>query len=299
MANKKSILSKKDGFKYDYDYIDRLNDQMEQRETGLKEISLNKIKIKKNIRISYEKIEEMADSIKEKGLLQPITITPTKEGYFDIVFGHRRYKAYCLLNEQEPEKYLKIQAIVIEKDTLNDDEIREIQLIENIQRDNLKPLELKDALEYFRNKGMSNKDIAKKLGKKEGYVKQIFSTIKAINQNTELEALMISDPGVTLKDIQVIKILPFKEQIKLISEKAKGNIKTRKELQEKVFALKENNYIKSKAGRDIRNAHGCFILGKNSLKIRLNEIDSASDIQRNELVGTLKGLVKKIEDIKC
>ena len=92
---KKTVLSEEDGFKHDYDYIDRLNDKMEERETGLKEIPLKKIRIKENIRNQYDKIEELAFSIKEKGLVQPITVTQSEDGFFDIVFGHRRFKGYC------------------------------------------------------------------------------------------------------------------------------------------------------------------------------------------------------------
>ena len=240
----------------------------------------------------------MAQSIKEKGIIQPITVTQSKDGFFDIVFGHRRFKGYCFLHEQEPTKYLKIQAIVKEKDFFDEEEIKEVQLIENIQRDNLKPLELKSALEYFRTRGFSIKDIALKLGKGEGYIKHIFSSIKTINANRKLETFMQSDVNVTLADIQEIKVLPFKEQIFLLKQRATGDIKSIKELRDKVWKLRANLTTKSKTDRETRASQGCFILGKNSLKIKLNDIENASDKQREKLITTLKDLINQIESKK-
>ncbi len=106
--------------------------------------------------IDPEKVRELAESIREKGLKQPILLRPVN-GRFEIVFGDRRYLAHKLLNLKE------IKGIVEE---LDDRETAIIRGIENIQRVDLTPSE--EGMVYLNLKGeggLSTKDIAKKTGK--------------------------------------------------------------------------------------------------------------------------------------
>jgi ParB/RepB/Spo0J family partition protein len=86
---------------------------MADQKTTIESIPPDKIGINRNVRSSYDenKIIELAESIKKKGLLQPITVTPSSKygdrpreksnfGGYDILFGHRRYMAYKLLAEK-------------------------------------------------------------------------------------------------------------------------------------------------------------------------------------------------------
>lgn len=79
-----------------------------------------------------EKIEALADSIKEHGLIQPIIITPSDNGSYKIVAGERRWRAAKKANLKE------IPAVVR---SYNEEEVAEIALIENLQRENLNPIE--------------------------------------------------------------------------------------------------------------------------------------------------------------
>ncbi|MCC8160457.1 MAG: ParB/RepB/Spo0J family partition protein [Oscillospiraceae bacterium] len=79
-----------------------------------------------------EKIAALADSIKENGLIQPIIITPSENGLYKIVAGERRWRA------AKKAKLKEIPAIVR---TYNDEQVAEIALIENLQRENLNPIE--------------------------------------------------------------------------------------------------------------------------------------------------------------
>ena len=83
-----------------------------------------------------EKIAELAQSIKEHGIIQPIILNK-KDDYYVIVAGERRWRAAKLLGLKE------VPAIVME---LTDKNILEISLIENIQRQDLNPIE--EALAY-------------------------------------------------------------------------------------------------------------------------------------------------------
>jgi ParB family chromosome partitioning protein len=79
-----------------------------------------------------EELQELAQSIRDKGLLQPLVVRPRADGEFEIVAGERRWRAAQLASQHE------LPALVRD---LSDGETLEIALIENIQRENLNPLE--------------------------------------------------------------------------------------------------------------------------------------------------------------
>ena len=80
---------------------------------------------------NQESLEELADSIKEFGLIQPIVVTK-KDGYYGIVAGERRWRACKIAG------ITQIPAVIREDDEKKN---QEIALIENIQREDLNPIE--------------------------------------------------------------------------------------------------------------------------------------------------------------
>lgn len=103
-----------------------------------------------------EAISEMAESIKEYGVLQPLIVTPHEGGYM-LIAGERRWRA------SKQAGLTHVPAIVR---TLKELERLEIALIENVQRVDLSPLEQAESIEYLhRQFGTSYTDIAKRLGK--------------------------------------------------------------------------------------------------------------------------------------
>ena len=83
-------------------------------------------------------MQELADSIKQYGMLQPILVTP-KDDFYEIIAGERRWRA-------AKQAGLNEVPVMIRK--YNENEVVEIALIENIQRDNLNPIE--EAMAYKR-----------------------------------------------------------------------------------------------------------------------------------------------------
>lgn len=82
-------------------------------------------------------IKELAASIRQHGLLQPITVRP-KDFWYEIVMGERRYRAYCL-NQQESTKFpTTIPCIVRE---MTDEEALDAMITENLQRKDVDPIE--------------------------------------------------------------------------------------------------------------------------------------------------------------
>lgn len=103
-----------------------------------------------------EAIEELAESIKQYGLIQPIVVTK-KDGYYSIIAGERRWRA-------SKKAGLETVPVIIRED---DEKVNsEISLIENMQREDLNPYEKAAGIKSLSEKhGMSQEEIAKKLGK--------------------------------------------------------------------------------------------------------------------------------------
>ena len=102
-------------------------------------------------------LEELAESIKENGLLQPILVREYGEGRYQIIAGERRYRACRLAGLTE------IPAIILDK---SDAETAQIALIENIQREDLNPIEEAMAYRSLQNEyGMTQEVLSFKVGK--------------------------------------------------------------------------------------------------------------------------------------
>ncbi|MCG3690108.1 ParB/RepB/Spo0J family partition protein [Aliarcobacter butzleri] len=139
-------------------------------------------------RKSFIDIEELADTIKERGLLQPITVVKKDDGYM-IISGERRYKAH-LFNEAKT-----IKAYILDA---TDEEVQELTLIENIQRNDLTDFEIANYIVGLWKTGRYEKksDLAKKVGKSESYVSKAFSSLN-------LDDEILEDITVNKKDISI------------------------------------------------------------------------------------------------
>jgi ParB family chromosome partitioning protein len=133
-------------------------------ESGLNEIEVAKIKpnpFQPRKEFDEKSIEELADSISKYGLLQPVVVIKDEENYI-LVAGERRLRAVKKLAQK------KIKAIVLDID-LNS--LRELALIENIQRENLNPIEIAKSLKSLIDEhGYTHEELAKIISKSRSYV---------------------------------------------------------------------------------------------------------------------------------
>ncbi|MCI8759951.1 MAG: ParB/RepB/Spo0J family partition protein [Clostridia bacterium] len=133
-------------------------EQMQENDT-LKNLKITEVEPNRDQprkRFDQEALEELAQSIKEYGLIQPIVVTQ-KDGYYSIIAGERRWRASKIAGLKE------IPAIIRED---NEKINSEISLIENMQREDLNPVEKAMGIKtLIDNYGMSQEDVAKKLGK--------------------------------------------------------------------------------------------------------------------------------------
>jgi ParB family chromosome partitioning protein len=158
--------------------IHRLFDEAQQTDLGpgivsliesratrasIREVPLDKILANPaQPRLSYEEdsLTELADSIREHGVLQPILVRPVGS-QFELIAGERRWRASRLAKRET------IPAIVAEFD---DQTALEVSIIENLQREDVSPLEEAAMFRKMTDLGYSVRQLAQKIGKDKGYV---------------------------------------------------------------------------------------------------------------------------------
>lgn len=115
-------------------------------------------------------LEELAQSIKENGIIQPITVRKLGYDKYQIISGERRFKAAQMAGLKEIPAYIRIA---------NDEQMLEMALIENIQREDLNPIEI--ALSYQRlidECNLTQEELSKKVGKQRSTVTNYLRLLK-------------------------------------------------------------------------------------------------------------------------
>lgn len=126
-----------------------------------------------------EKLMELADSIREHGVIQPVILRPLNKGKFELIAGERRWRAAKIAGVDV------IPAIIRD---VTERETNEIALIENIQRENLNPLE--EAMAYrqlMEDFGLTQEEVSKKVGKSRSFVA---NTMRLLNLPEEAKAMV-------------------------------------------------------------------------------------------------------------
>lgn len=158
--------------------------EMEEEKTVDLEIKIRDIypnKQQPRRKFSREKLEELASSIKEHGVIQPILVSPSDSGY-QIVAGERRWRAASLAGLES------IPAIVKE---FSEQEIMEIALIENLQREDLNIVEEAKAYKLLMDQfHLTQEEISNKLGKSRT---AITNTLRLLNLSKELQSYLIDN----------------------------------------------------------------------------------------------------------
>lgn len=122
-------------------------------------------------------LKELSDSIKEHGLIQPILVRPLKDGSYQIVAGERRWRASRMAGLE------KVPVVIKE---LSDEETMQIALIENLQREDLNPIE--EALGYktlMDTLGLTQEQAATKVGKSRPAVANALRLLSLNSEETE------------------------------------------------------------------------------------------------------------------
>ena len=197
----------------------------------VKDVFIKDIKVRSNVRTGDSDVAELKSSIKRYGVLSPITVYQENDGYV-VKTGHRRLQACIELHDQDPSQFSRIRCLISD-----DKNVLTIQLIENLQRKNLTPLELKNGLTQMRKQGLSINQIALAIGKKAQYVKDVFTIINAIDRDEDYQKTL-SRAGTTLGHFKETQSIKNKQiRLKTIEERASGKIsreRLRSKLQKKI-----------------------------------------------------------------
>ena len=172
---------------------------------------------------NQESLKELAQSIKEHGIIQPIIAVP-KDDIYIIIAGERRYRAARLAG-------LKTVPVIIRD--YNEQQRREIALIENLQREDLNPIETAVAIkQLIDNYGFTQDEVAQKIGKSRPVVANSLRLL-----SLEPEVLTLVEKGKLQPGIaRAIITLPREQQI-LIAKKASDGKMTAREVEKTVQEL--------------------------------------------------------------
>ena len=125
-------------------------------------------------------LQDLAASIREHGILQPVLVRPRADGHYQLIAGERRWRAARIAGMRQ------IPAIV---DQIDDEAALEIAIIENLQREDISPLEEADMFDRMTSQhGYSLRKLAQKLGKDKGYIENRLRLADAPPEVRELVA---------------------------------------------------------------------------------------------------------------
>lgn len=207
-------------------------------------------------------LEELADSIKVHGIIQPLTVRRLEPGKYQLIAGERRFRAAKKAGLTEVPVFLR---------AANDEQMLEMALIENIQREDLNPIEI--ALSYNRmiqELNMTHKDMADRIGKGRTTITNYLRLLKLPEdiikslRNAEIsmghaKALM----GTESKDLQIRafreimeKGLSVRQIEKLVREmndpaKSKAAVKAKRQSPQEIHLKKVSSQLQEKLGNQV------------------------------------------------
>lgn len=166
-------------------------------------------------RMSFDEdaLRELAASVTEHGVLQPILIRPGEEGRYQLVAGERRWRAARIAG---------LAAIPALIEDIDDDTALEISIIENLQREDLSPLD--EALMYERmttDHGYSLRRLAQKLGKDKGYIE---NRLRLADAPAEIKQLVSLRKDTLSHAYELLKVEDPKKRRKLAEQVGRGEL---------------------------------------------------------------------------
>ena len=247
----------------------------------IKQITTNPYQPRSNF--SDKKIAELADSIKNLGIVQPITVRKIEDDKFQLIAGERRLRASKKIGLKTIPSFIK---------NSNDEEMIEIALVENIQRKDLDPIEIALSIKRLVDEvSLTQEKLSKKLGKKRSTISNYIRLLKLdpIIQTGIRDGFLSMGHGRSIINIEdkSIQLKIYKEIIRkelsvrkteILVRKLKENRKPIKTLKKRNTFQKEEEYFSKLIGSRIE----IVTLGdhKGILKIPFNSKSELSKLKR-------------------
>ena len=202
---------------------------------------------------SDEGIEALADSIREHGVLQPILVRPLPNGSYQIVAGERRWRASRMAGLDEVPVNIK---------ELDDFQTMQIAMAENLQRENLNPIEEAEGYKYLiDNFNMSKEQIAKIAGKSRSYISNSIRILSL--PDFIIDALR--DGKIPSGHAKALLMFDDEKRMLETAEKAiNGNLSVRQ-----IEKLAKQSESSSKSGKPSKNSDSYFTEMEISLREHL------------------------------
>ncbi len=248
----------------------KTNDQIV--EINLSELRANPYQPRKNF--DEEALNELASSIKEHGVFQPIIVKKSIKGY-EIIAGERRFRASKLAGMQT------IPAIV--KD-FSDEEMMQIALLENLQRENLTSIEEAKAYKsIIESMNITQDELAKKVGKSRSHVTNILGLLKLpasvqdmvlYNKLSMGHARVLSkldDPKIVedLAQRVITEDLSVRKLESLVYDNEEKEVKTKKNTNNEYKYME--NFLKEKLGTNVK-------INNNKISIKFSNVQDLNRI---------------------
>ena len=248
----------------------KTNDQIV--EIDLSELRANPYQPRKNF--DEEALNELASSIKEHGVFQPIIVKKSIKGY-EIIAGERRFRASKLAGIQT------IPAIV--KD-FSDEEMMQIALLENLQRENLTSIEEAKAYKsIIESMNITQDELAKKVGKSRSHVTNILGLLKLpasvqdmvlYNKLSMGHARVLSklDDPKTIEDLAqrvITEDLSVRKLESLVYDNEEKEVKTKKNTNNEYKYME--NFLKEKLGTNVK-------INNNKISIKFSNVQDLNRI---------------------
>ncbi len=158
-------------------------------------------------------LQDLAASIREHGILQPVLVRPRADGSFQLIAGERRWRAARIAGLRE------IPAIV---EAFDDEAALEIAIIENLQREDISPLEEAEMFERMTTQhGYSLRKLAQKLGKDKGYVE---NRLRLADAPPEVRELVATRSDTLSAAYELMKVSDPRTRRRLAGQVARGEL---------------------------------------------------------------------------
>ncbi len=190
-------------------------------EMELDKITANPNQPRKNF--DEQALKELAESIRQHGVIMPIVVNDNGDGTYMIIAGERRFRASKLAGQ-------KTIPVVIRK--YGEREVKEISLIENLQREDLNPIEAAMAMKQLMNDyKLTQDELAERIGKSRP---AIANTLRLLNLCPEVISL-VAEGKLSAGHARTIVLLPPPQQVEFANDAVKNQTSVR-ELEKKVRA---------------------------------------------------------------
>ena len=289
MANNKKKLAKGlneifgdniDQFLNDISNSSSSNNTVTKNEIAIDEIRTNPYQPRKNF--DAEALNDLAASIKEHGVFQPILVRKSLSGY-ELIAGERRLRASKLIGNKT------IPAVIVE---IDDKEMMEISLLENIQREDLSPIEEAQAYNKLIKKfNYTQEDLAKRIGKSRANITNMLRLLNlpkevqefvntgklSYSQARTILSLENEDEMIELAKLAIAKDLSVKQIEKLC--KKDNTVKPKKEKPTDPFMDDVVNRLQKKYATSVE-------IKNKSINIKYNDIEDLNRIL--EIMGLIE-----------